>query len=127
MRKQFSQICTIFFILALQVLAATQIPARAQNGVSTGIDVLRDDDFALLRGLRVGLVTNQTGIARDGTSTIDILYRAQNCKLVALFGPEHGVAWHGHGGRNSEKWTRCAHRVCRFTHCMAAANDPAPR
>ncbi len=90
--KQFSLICT-FFLIALQVLAAPQcqIPARAQNSVTPGIDVLRDDDFAILRGKRVGLVTNQTGIARDGTSTIDILYRAKNCKLVALFGPEHGL------------------------------------
>ena len=91
MQKQFSQICTFFLIIFLQVLAASPFPARAQNAVSPGIDVLRDDDFAILRGKRVGLVTNQTGIARDGTSTIDILYRAKTHKLVALFGPEHGL------------------------------------
>ena len=92
MQKQFSQFLALFFI-ALQVLAVPQfqIPARAQGEVLPGIDVLRDDNFAILRGKRIGLVTNQTGAARDGTSTIDILYRAKTHKLVALFGPEHGL------------------------------------
>ncbi|MBN2021395.1 MAG: DUF1343 domain-containing protein [Pirellulales bacterium] len=59
--------------------------------VMTGIDVLRRDDFARLAGRRVGLITNQTGIARDGTSTIKLLAGAKNLKLVALFSPEHGL------------------------------------
>ncbi len=59
--------------------------------VLSGLDVLREEDFARLRGRRIGLLTNQTGQARDGVSTIDLLHRAEILKLVALYSPEHGV------------------------------------
>ncbi|MCS6818233.1 MAG: DUF1343 domain-containing protein [Blastocatellia bacterium] len=69
---------------------------RVREGLETatvlnGIDVLRRDGFRLLEGRRVGLITNHTGRARDGTSTIDLLARAPNVTLVALFSPEHGL------------------------------------
>jgi uncharacterized protein YbbC (DUF1343 family) len=59
--------------------------------VLTGIDVLRAEGFARLRGRRVGLVTNHTGRARDGASTIDLLRGAPGVTLVRLFSPEHGI------------------------------------
>lgn len=59
--------------------------------VKTGIEVLRDSGFEALRGKRVGLVTNPTGVDRTLKSTIDILYESSEVELVALFGPEHGV------------------------------------
>ncbi len=59
--------------------------------VLTGIDVLAAKQFAPLRGKRVGLLTNQTGRSRDGTSTIDLLAGAKGVTLVALFSPEHGI------------------------------------
>jgi len=59
--------------------------------VLNGIDVLRRDGFRLLEGRRVGVITNHTGRARDGTSTIDLLARAPKVTLVALFSPEHGL------------------------------------
>ncbi len=61
------------------------------NGVLTGIDVLARDRFAQLRGQRVGLVTNHTGLTRDGQTTIDALHDAPGVSLTALFGPEHGI------------------------------------
>ena len=57
----------------------------------TGIDVLVRDNFAPLKGRRVGLVTNHTGIDRQGRTTIDLLHKADGVKLVALFSPEHGI------------------------------------
>ncbi len=57
----------------------------------TGIDVLARDSFRLLQGLRVGLVTNPTGRARDGQATADLLFHAPKVHLRALFGPEHGI------------------------------------
>ena len=57
----------------------------------SGIDVLRAQDFAPLKGRRVGLVTNHTGRARDGATTIDLLHAAKDVGLVALFSPEHGI------------------------------------
>jgi uncharacterized protein YbbC (DUF1343 family) len=59
--------------------------------VSTGIDVLRAQQYAPLKGLRLGLLTNHTGRARDGAATIDLLASAPGVKLVALFSPEHGI------------------------------------
>lgn len=59
--------------------------------VKTGIEVLRSQKFQLLAGKRVGLITNPTGVDSNMKSTIDILFEAPNVKLVALFGPEHGV------------------------------------
>jgi uncharacterized protein YbbC (DUF1343 family) len=60
--------------------------------VKTGIDVLEGQHFAALRGKRVGLVTNQTGVDSKGRRTIDVLAHAEGVKLVAIFSPEHGVA-----------------------------------
>jgi uncharacterized protein YbbC (DUF1343 family) len=58
----------------------------------TGIDVLEGENFALLRGKRVGLITNQTGADSEGRRTIDLLAHAPGVNLVALFSPEHGIA-----------------------------------
>ncbi len=66
-------------------------PEPKTGPVLNGIDVLRRDGFRQLRGRNIGLVTNHTGIARDGTSTIDLLHAAPGLKLVALFSPEHGI------------------------------------
>src|SRR6185503_19900789 len=62
-----------------------------REAVLAGIDVLAAEGFARLRGRRVGLLTNQTGQSRGGESTIDLLERAPDVKLVALFSPEHGI------------------------------------
>jgi uncharacterized protein YbbC (DUF1343 family) len=59
--------------------------------VLTGIDVLERDNFKPLAGLRLGLITNHTGRDREGRQTIDVLHKAPNVKLVALFSPEHGL------------------------------------
>jgi uncharacterized protein YbbC (DUF1343 family) len=73
-------------------LAPANVVARAPAPpVQTGIDVLRAERFAPLRGLTVGLVTNHTGVARDGTPTIDLLHEAPDVELAALFSPEHGI------------------------------------
>ena len=68
--------------------------ASAVRPTLAGIDVLRADGFALLKGKRIGLVTNHTGRARDGATTIDLLHNSSagtGHALVALFSPEHGI------------------------------------
>ena len=62
-----------------------------QAGVVPGIEVLLSDSLHLVRGKRVGLITNHSGRDRRGTSTIDLLYHAPGVRLTALFGPEHGL------------------------------------
>lgn len=59
--------------------------------VLTGIDVLRANSFAALQGKRIGLLTNHTGRARDGATTIDLLHGAKGLTVVRLFSPEHGI------------------------------------
>ena len=63
----------------------------ASPKVMLGIDVLEQMKFAPLKYKRVGLLTHPAGVNRFGKSTVDILYRAKNVKLTALFGPEHGI------------------------------------
>ena len=62
------------------------------NKVESGIDVLEKEGFKPLEGLRIGLITNQSGIDFAGRRTADLLYEAQDIKLVALFSPEHGLS-----------------------------------
>lgn len=69
----------------------TSLDPPTDAEVLTGIDVLERDNFKQLAGMRVGLVTNHTGRNRAGRQTIDVLHKAQNVKLVALFSPEHGI------------------------------------
>ncbi|HKP11814.1 MAG TPA: exo-beta-N-acetylmuramidase NamZ domain-containing protein, partial [Blastocatellia bacterium] len=66
-------------------------PAGPLRPVLTGIDVLDRDGFKALEGRRVGLITNHTGLDREGRSTVDRLAAAKGVKLVALFSPEHGL------------------------------------
>lgn len=70
---------------------AEGVTPRSRSGVVPGIEILVRDSLHLLRGKRVGLITNHTGRARDGTSAVDLLHRTPGVTLVALFGPEHGL------------------------------------
>lgn len=70
--------------------AATSAPPAPEAQVLTGIDVLERDGFKQLAGMRIGLITNQTGRDRNGRSTVDVLSQAKGVKLVSLFSPEHG-------------------------------------
>jgi uncharacterized protein YbbC (DUF1343 family) len=73
----------LVFALSVSSLSAAQ--------VKLGNEVLRDSGFRALQGKRVGLITNPSGINRNLESTIDVLRNAPGVKLVALFGPEHGI------------------------------------
>jgi uncharacterized protein YbbC (DUF1343 family) len=57
-----------------------------------GVDVLAARKFAPLSGKRLGLVTNHTGLDSAGRRTIDLLARAPEVKLRAIFSPEHGLS-----------------------------------
>ena len=84
---QKSVIRTAWMIIAV---FATSLISSGQV-VSTGIEQLAESNFGILKGKRVGLVTNPTGVDRNLRSTVDILFNAPEVKLVALYGPEHGV------------------------------------
>ena len=82
------------------VLAATAVVASAL--VKPGVETLRDAGFAPLKGKRVGLITNPTGVDNKLKSTVDILFEADDVNLVALYGPEHGVRGDVHAGDKVE-------------------------
>jgi len=65
-------------------------PAARNADVLTGLDVLAEEGFQSLKGKRVGLITNHTGINRDGRRNIDLMLAA-GVNLKALFSPEHGI------------------------------------
>ena len=87
----------------LFLFLALAMPMQAQ--VLTGIEVLRENGFQELRGKRVGLVTNPSGVDRNLHSTIDILFEAPEVNLVALYGPEHGVRGDVYAGGHVENST----------------------
>ena len=86
----------VFTRQAFESQIPTVAPLPQPLPVQNGIDVLAANNFAQLKGLRVGLVTNHTGRTRGGQSTIDVLFKASTAgtnglKLVSLFSPEHGI------------------------------------
>jgi uncharacterized protein YbbC (DUF1343 family) len=82
------RICwVILFLFGISFLACAEHLPQVYNG----IDVLRQQDFEPLAGMRVGLITNHTGLAVDGTPSIDLFHRSDVLELVALFSPEHGI------------------------------------
>lgn len=87
--NNFIIIVRIFAPLIIGLISCFQISTG--QTVMTGIEVLESYNFKELQGKNVGLITNPTGINRSFRSTADILFTAPGVKLVALFGPEHGV------------------------------------
>ena len=71
----------VFIILFITVLFATPVSAR---NVKTGVEVLSELNFAPIRGKRVGLITNPTGVDRNLQSTVDLFFHSKEIKLVAL-------------------------------------------
>ena len=86
------------------ILLMLPITGASQN-IKTGLEVLKASNFKILEGKRVGLITNPTGFDNNLKSTIDVLHEAKNVKLVALFGPEHGVRGDVHAGDKVENMT----------------------
>ena len=80
----------IHHLLTACLIGACAVSANAQR-ISLGIDVLEQSGFEAIANKRVGLLTHPAGVNRNGVSTIDILRRARNVHLKALFGPEHGI------------------------------------
>lgn len=88
----FNKLCyalLLIFILNVSPLIASEYPANSK--VKLGVDVLLEKHLDSLKGKRVGLITNPSGVNRQLVSTIDILASQTTFKLVALFGLEHGI------------------------------------
>jgi uncharacterized protein YbbC (DUF1343 family) len=84
---------TLLLTLALAACAPQDPPRAAAPAarVRPGIEVFLESPPAAVRGKRIGLITNQTGVDRAGTLSIDRLAASDAVELVALFSPEHGI------------------------------------
>ena len=87
--------CLTFGILLSQTALK---PGAAAVPVTPGITVLLSDSLNVVRGQRVGLITNHTGRDENGRSSIDLLHNAPGVKLAALYAPEHGIRGQAEGG-----------------------------
>ncbi|HMG00767.1 MAG TPA: DUF1343 domain-containing protein [Gemmatimonadaceae bacterium] len=85
-------LCAGCVVISKQIDPTSEL---AEAKVRPGITILLGDSIQLIRGKRIGLLTNQTGINEKGTSDIDLLRdkkaRAAAVSLVQLFSPEHGL------------------------------------
>jgi uncharacterized protein YbbC (DUF1343 family) len=90
-------------------LASRPLPTQVEQGesnnerVQTGIDILAAEKFDSLARLRLGLITNHSGIDSAGRRTVDLLHKAPGVKLVAIFSPEHGFSGKAEGKLSSTK------------------------
>ena len=91
-------ICAAAVVAAMLTNVGKVNAGEARATVRPGIEVLESRGFEGLKGKRVGLVTNPSGVDRNLRSTIDILHDAKDVELVALFGPEHGVRGDAYAG-----------------------------
>ena len=80
-----------FLFLFLTITPVSQSQHETVPVVRTGIDVLIESNFSTLKGKRVGLITNPTGVTAGLVSAVDVFAHSNQFTLVALFGPEHGV------------------------------------
>src|SRR3954464_250743 len=92
-----ASVALLAFAMACASAAANDTSSRPTTSASgaaeviPGVEVLLSDSIHLIRGKRVGLITNHSGFDRRHTATIDVLAAVPGTKLVALFAPEHGI------------------------------------
>ncbi len=88
----------ISFLLFFLLISIPCFPSGKMPKVKTGIDVFSESFPLALEGKRVGLVTNPTGINSNFESSIEIIAKNPKIKIVALYGPEHGVRGNAQAG-----------------------------
>ena len=97
-----NKIKKIFFLIIIITTCQTGLSQSGSQevrvAVKPGIEVLLEHKIGLVRGKRVGLITNPTGVNSALVSTVDLLYRHPDVELAALFAPEHGVRGDFHAG-----------------------------
>ncbi|MEH7795189.1 exo-beta-N-acetylmuramidase NamZ family protein [Bacillus safensis] len=106
---------TVSFILASFLMMSTLTVASPaeertdtkgkKTAVKTGIETLLSSNLSWLKGKRVGLITNPTGIDANMKSSVDLLFEHPKIKLTALYGPEHGVRGDAQAGEGVESYT----------------------
>jgi len=119
-------------VLAAVLLVAAcgnAVPAAAPPAQSArvvpGLEVLLRDSAHVVRGKRVGFLTNQTAVTSAGESGIDLLHASPDVQLVALYGPEHGLRGGIEGGVKIESGVDAKTGVPVFS-LYGATQRPTP-
>ncbi|SFC81824.1 Uncharacterized conserved protein YbbC, DUF1343 family [Bacillus sp. OV322] len=96
----------IFAVLLISSTISITMAHKGYNNTHSklriGEDVLLKDKLSLIKGKRVGLITNPTGVDQQLNSIADLMYRNPEVKLTALFGPEHGIRGSEQAGKYVE-------------------------
>jgi uncharacterized protein YbbC (DUF1343 family) len=93
-------------LLFLLLISALFFPSVSfSQKIKLGIDILERDNFSILAGKNIGLITNQTGVNSRLETTHDILKHASNLKLVSVYSPEHGFKGIISSGQSFENYT----------------------
>ena len=115
----------VVVLLAARSGPAVQTPSAAQ-GVIPGIEVFLADVPASVRGKRVGLITNHSGIDRAKNLDIDLIAKHPQLKLVALFAPEHGIRGDAQAGVKIADEVDAKTGVPVFSLYLAEDRGPSP-
>lgn len=89
-------------VFAMLLAGCQTMPTRNSSvrpPVKLGVEVLFEKHLDLIRGKRVGLITNPTGVDSHLNSDIELFRAHPDVKLVALYGPEHGVRGSAQAGQ----------------------------
>ncbi len=81
---------TVLFVFYAVAACTPDDPQTTGQHIRTGAERLVEQEFGVVDGMRVGLITNHTAVVGD-RHLADLLHEAENVELVALFGPEHGI------------------------------------
>ncbi len=84
-------ITALLTCLCMCLILGQSSTAYAEARVRTGLDVMQQDDFAALKGKKIGLITNHSGINVKGEHMLDLMHVSPNVQFVAIFTPEHGI------------------------------------
>jgi len=110
-----------FFLLAACATATAAAPT-----VRVGIETFLADVPRALRGKRVGLITNHTGIDRSRNTDIDLIAKHRDLKLVALLAPEHGIRGTAEAGEKVSDETDPRTGVPVYSLYMSEDRGPTP-
>jgi uncharacterized protein YbbC (DUF1343 family) len=88
----------VLLLLAVVVLTSSVYGQEAAKPVMPGIEVLLQERLALLQNKRIGLITNPAGVDSRVESSVELLACHPKLRLVALYGPEHGVRGNAQAG-----------------------------
>jgi len=92
MSTRMGRIFVLGFVVSLLSQAIVGFAAEGsmnQTRVRTGLEVLLEDRLSSIEGKRVAIVTNHTGVDREGRRIVDLI--SEHTKVVAVLGPEHGL------------------------------------